>query len=788
MRTIVINTTNEISDTGLDFLFKAPFDSSAFLWYDCKLSEMGECAEDIKKSLITTTDIVDKDYNLIVLIDLYFLPYGKACNMISLYQRLLVKYISDVFVSDYCFLNGMVPQNISVAFLDSSSNSFNIEFYQKKSNAVEQAREEREKILSKEKKTRIKTDKNGMLVDLPDTDDDSVSVYSPEDKAIMLLFGWSEGIDSKSINWRLKLSNGEELDFSKVFSAISHGISHSFEGAKILRTLLRDINDALPSFSDGDFEGTMIYELSLPSDINKTVNVLSYRFPRENERQLVEGYFTIYANVFSCIGDGTVLRSVKPFNDGDIEMLLKRARAKYKHYSEDENIELETEDVRLIVEGREKLKKMFVDDAEELYGLKSVDGRDTCDKIRNKVASILGIKGDGKDKSIGVDFTAFKTAFDSKNHKGNAAALIEDYRYKIDNDRESGGREGLQDKHLRKQRLSSSLDKGFKALVEAIYENYDADRIKAQNKKLIDNCYRSFWDSRDKQSHRTLIEYINGLKPADNSGNHEEQVKQELDDVKNGDLHFYRADKADDYNKLVEEITDVEHKICKNRDVLLETRSLALRYDDIKRRGRLGTLAVVGGLIAIATAILPYILIQGQSINSNIVHLVLYLLFTAGFAALYLIASIIFLNGIIKKKRALMSEAADLFAQSVWDRWESAVAFYTFYAKTTVEAEAHKLIWSEVEERVEKNRRYCAERNNHKIRLGHMIGLVDRFITRLKYSTDDGAESYSFEGCDKLKGHEAYYTEHNRRIYSILDKDFCSDCCKTDNNNGEEDE
>ncbi len=751
MRTIIINTTKEANDTGLDFLFKAPFDSKSLLWIDTALACIKDSAESIRETVFTQASLVDRDYKLIVLVNLCSFPRGDEEVAASIYKALLTKYISHELIERLVELS-LVPESISLCYLEPEFKKTSSEDYG--------VRGEDGRLEAVEKRTLIS------------------------------LFGWDDTMTRDGIRWSLETSfDGSFIDMRDTFAVYDGQVKNSLADSKQTATdlIIDYVNSAVGNRED--WSGCRDIKLdSFANEQRLDAKFISFKLRTDNEQEYIEGYFSVFASVFKCVEEASTLRGIEALEHESIELLLKRARAKYKHYSEDENIELETEDVRLIVEGREKLKKMFVDDAEELYGLKSVDGRDTCDKIRNKVASILGIKGDGKDKSIGVDFTAFKTAFDSKNHKGNAAALIEDYRYKIDNDRESGGREGLQDKHLRKQRLSSSLDKGFKALVEAIYENYDADRIKAQNKKLIDNCYRSFWDSRDKQSHRTLIEYINGLKPADNSGNHEEQVKQELDDVKNGDLHFYRADKADDYNKLVEEITDVEHKICKNRDVLLETRSLALCYDDLKRRGRLGTLAVVGGLIAIATAILPYILIQGQSINSNIVHLVLYLLFTAGFAALYLIASIIFLNGIIKKKRALMSEAADLFAQSVWDRWESAVAFYTFYAKTTVEAEAHKLIWSEVEERVEKNRRYCAERNNHKIRLGHMIGLVDRFITRLKYSTDDGAESYSFEGCDKLKGHEAYYTEHNRRIYSILDKDFCSDCCKTDNNNGEEDE
>ncbi|MBR5459735.1 MAG: hypothetical protein IKV53_02620 [Clostridia bacterium] len=751
MRTIIINTTKEANDTGLDFLFKAPFDSKSLLWIDTALEGIKDSAEFIRETVFTQASLVDRDYKLIVLVNLCSFPRGDEEVAASIYKALLTKYISHELIERLAALS-LVPESISLCYLEPEFKKTSSEGYGERN-------------------------EDGRL-------------ESVEKRTLISLFGWDDTMTRDGIRWRLETSfDGSFIDMRDTFAVYDEQVKNSRADSKLTATdlIIDFVNSAVGNREN--WGGCRDIKLdAFANGQSLDAKFISFKLRTDNEQEYIEGFFSVFASVFKCVEEASTLCGIEALEHDSIEWLLKRARAKYKHYSEEENIELETEDVRLIVEGREELKKRFVDNAERLYGLKDINGKDTSDKIRNKVASILGIKGDGKDKSIGIDFTSFKTAFDSKNHKGNATALIEDYRYKIDNDRESGDREGLQDKHLRKQRISSSLDKGFRTLVEAIYENYDADRIKAQNKKLIDNCYRSFWDSRDKQSRETLIEYINELKShGDLTASTEEQVKRELNGVKNGDLHFYSADMKDDYNKLVEEITDVEHKICKNRDVLLETRSLALRYDDIKRRGRLGTLAVVGGFIAIATAILPYILIQGQSINSNIVHLVLYILFTAGFAALYLIASIIFLNGIIKKKRMLLNEASDLFAQSVWDRWESAVAFYTFYAKTTVEAEAHKLIWAEVEARVEKNRRYCAERNNHKIRLGHMIGLVDRFITRLKYSTDDGAGEYSFEGCDKLKGHEAYYTEHNRRIYSILDKDFCTDCCKTDNN-GEEDE
>ena len=70
MKTIIINTSKKATDTKLDILFKAPYDQNTLLWFNVAPEKLDTVPQLTNQALITEADVVERDYNLVLLINL----------------------------------------------------------------------------------------------------------------------------------------------------------------------------------------------------------------------------------------------------------------------------------------------------------------------------------------------------------------------------------------------------------------------------------------------------------------------------------------------------------------------------------------------------------------------------------------------------------------------------------------------------------------------------------------------------------------------------------------------
>ncbi|MBE6688494.1 MAG: hypothetical protein E7588_04335 [Ruminococcaceae bacterium] len=714
MRTIVINTSREAMNTRLDILFKAPFDQNSLLWYNIGLSELQNAACEIKQALITDTDTVDRDYNLIVLVDLYNFPHGNEKDAVSIYKALITRYVGITLVNRLYGEFDLIPSGTSVYFADSAELENDWSAEKLAANPVEQKRiEAAETSRVQEKTLKRSTD------DLED-DDFSVTVDKTgrdnTQKLIMKLFGWTEDISAQDFKWQLNTSITEEqyLDLTDTFKVTADSISKSDKSAKVLDIALESVTGILSDRVNGEWN-TPAVSAKLPefSGRGYVIYALTCRFERDNEQSLIESYFNIFANIFSCVQNQKLNSSVKKYNSKQIRAILTDALKKYRHFSDERNIEVDFEPVSKVFEKREEIYKKRRETAKEYDS-------EFRNKTPEEVADIIMSEKHGSSEHA-EDFPTYKMR---------------------------------------------GIDKEFYTLVADIFDNYDTEIINEQNNRIVKTCLKGLWSWRDKQTGEDFKRVVDAVVPRNS---HDE------DGSASADIALMEEQYEREYTNLINSVTETEHKLAANRNILLETKDLIIKYSDLMRKGRNYLICTVGAVVAVCAAALPYIYVQAHSINENFVHRILYILFTAGFAVLYGTASGIYIGKINKEKRVLKDSLEELKKKSEEERRSSIAALYTFYSRTVVETENHCLLWREISRRQKENSRKCIKRNNHKKRLEKLAGAVERFMTMLKISVDD--EEYYVTGDDRkryeadglsLNAGESFYSNPNYKVYSVL--------------------
>lgn len=728
MRTIVINTSNEAINTRLDLLFKAPFDRKSLLWFDTELCCVQDCADDIKQALITDTDTVDRDYNLIVLVDLYKFPHSNEKDAVCIYKALVTKYIGAMLVDRLYSEFDLIPKDTAVYFADSAELENDWTTERLADNPVELLRAERR--LDSENEPNSHVNKNGDIVD--DNDLEDVSAHADGrnnvEKRVMGIFGWSADMKPEDFSWKMKTSITEDkyLDFSHAFRITAESIKRSDESARVLSIALESVTEILSvcTFAEGGAKGMMI---SVPeiSDREYAICALTCRFTRENEQSLIESYFNLFANVFTCVRNKKLMLYVESYDRGRIAEIFKDALKKYRYFSDDRRITVNFEPITNVFENWERISE----------------------ELKRAVTKENPGRKPGSDTDI------------LKSPDEVASEIMAD---------KSGA---SVNKNERPPVKLHGVDREFYDTVSDVFDNYDAEIIKEQNDRLVKNCLKCLWKWRDDQTDEKFRQYVE--KEFNKNASRESYDKNDV----NIDIAFMHEDYEREYTRLINSITETQHKLSANRDILLEAKELMIKYSDLMKKSKKYLICTVGAVVAVVAAALPYVYIQASSINENLIHRILYILFTAGFIALYGIASGIYIANINKKKRILKDALVQLKEKSETERRESIKALYTFYSDTVIKAETLYLLWDEVTRRKNTNAKKHIRLNNHKKRLEFLTASLKGFMTKLKLEVSDKDYEPTQEDIKRyeaqngklmLDAEKSFYDDINSRVYSIL--------------------
>ncbi len=736
MKTIVINTSVEAKNTGLDVLFKVPFDPNNFLWFDVALAELSEFAGKVKQSLINETFTVDRDYNLIVLVDLCDFPHSQNKDYLPVYKALMSRYISKTLVSKLHNKYEVAPMGVLVYFMDAAKKRSGVDASEFYKNAQLEEEERQKQLLQNElnESKKAKSDKSGNDVSQTIGYNDYIVEYENDEEMIMEIFSWDKNEMSENLDAKMRISASSDLtvDFFEVFETELSSYYNGYKIDGVIKELVVSIINAIEKKA-GKWD--YIAEIEVPDTrgIDCKMFAVSCVVNHENEQSKLEGYFNVFANVFNCVQNELIVPGFRTYENKEIAKMLAKALKKYRYVLSEKKITVNKEPIGKML----KLKDMIFKRRSEL-----------------------------ETDSVGED-----------NFWGKESKEIADI---IMNDR-SGASE---DNTVAEHRFLFGIDKLFYKTVGEIFGNYDDALIQSQNNRLVKNCLTYLWKWRDRQTVNKFKEIVDGI------------ISEDItDDVKTADvvveennveLALHADDRENEYSEIINEITETEHKLLGNNDVLLDTENLLIKYSDVMRKCRTYWVSTIGAILSVSAVVLPFIYVQHYSTTETIVHKGMYAGYLVLFIALYLVATAIYMTKLASKKKALYKELAELKEESERDRKESIMALHRFYTKTVVKAENHFLFWQEIDRRQRENARKGNMMNSHKLKLEMLIQYVENFMTKLKYSVDIDAE-ISEKALKKLCicGEETFYSENNKRIYSFLSNEDENITETDDENDGE---
>lgn len=702
MKTVVINTSKEAKNTKLDVLFKAPFDQNSLLWIESGLSDLGEKAYVVKQSLIAESDTIDKDYQLIVLVDLYPFPLGNDKKAVEIYRMLMEKYIRATLIETLYKTFNLAPKGAALYFIDSAKEIRGLEINKMANNPVEQ--EEEEKYAYADQEARLA--KAASYADGDLSDDEIIPVpkrrvrRSEEQRILMEIFGWTEDMNRETLGWNMRVSADEEesVDFSGVFAETSSSVAKSHETAAVLEIAFEGVlapQEGSRLFSTGRFP---VYTIVCP-------------VVRDNEQSKIEGFFGVFANIFTRVQEKTLIPQAEEFTKEEIKTLLSDALKKYRYFSLEENIQVRYEPIASVFKKCDTI----------------------CNKRKNEARSQNEDKGKSDDEVV-EDIIAMHRPVPTAGTNW----------------------------HLR------GTDKAFHELMEDIFASYDAEVIQKQNNEVVRKCLAGLWSWRDKQTSETFKEMVSATvsDPTVTADGNQGKTRDNITFIE----EEYEAKRSE----LINKVTKAEHELASNKNVLLKVKDLVLQYGDWMRKGKWYWVSVIGAIFTVLATTFPFFYTE-VSAGSTGMGFQVNLLLIVGFCAfLYAVSASVYITYINRKKLELLGKLEDLRKESVEERKASIKALYRYYNDTVVEAETLYLLWREIQRRDRENAKKGIKRNHHIKRLKSLIEQIERFITMMKLDVDKAAKAgqkeidqYTKLGL-RLNGEESFYEEGNRRVYCIL--------------------
>lgn len=696
MKTVVINTSKEAQNTKLDILFRAPFGKESLLWLDGELTNLGEQAERIRQSLLQDVDTVDRDYQLIVLVDLYPFPYGNDRMAVNTYRMLLDKYIRQNLLLPLRVKHNLLPQAVGLYFLDSSRDAVKLDKQTLAANLDEQEKREREKIAEQTEKERgAGLDSDGNLTFAIPEKKTVAPPESMEDHMLKQIFGWRDGMKRDALTWTVKCSLTEDkvLDFSQVFQSTADAIANDSADVDAVKVAMM--------YVPAPVEGTNLGRIG-----NFSVRLVTFRVSRENEQSLMESLFSVFATIFTGVQKGELPVQPQSLTREEITQLLLGALKRYKYFSQEEKITVDYYAIDKIFEKQDVICKNRVEDSRKRMKDASNNQNKKTETDEQVAERIMGIK---------------------------------------ENDPEE----------------KRSVDETFREMTERIFDNYDTEKIQAQNNALIKSCLEGLWKWRDEQTDESLITIIKEQLSAE-----EFSSKRELIVFREEDYEAHRA-------QLVEKVTETECLLAAGENVLLEAKKLALKYSDYMRKGKIGMISCIGAVFTVLATVFPFLCADLSALDRPTGMRVNLLLVIALCAGLYAIAAMIYMTFINRKKRELVEALRQPLERSEGERKESIMALHRYYNETVVNAETHYMLWREIRRRDRENAKKGIKRNYHIKRMKNLAAEIDRCITLLKLDVSakdrslTDADAKMFSGVT-LKGECSCYDPANREAYCFL--------------------
>ena len=714
MRTIVINTSKEAQNTKLASLFSTPFDRSSLIWLESNLPDLGGNAQVIRQNLLEHADTVDRDYQLIVLVDLYPFPCGNYRDAIEMYKKLLSRYVTGGLISILETRLSLAPRGVSIYFVDSAKSELGLELPSMPQNPVVEAEQRKEKEKEEEERAAArvgKKDKDGNLSDegCLAPEGKKKDPLSPDDKLLIKLFGWELAEKTPQFSWKLKASvlADEYLDFTEIFKETSSAIAASHETADKLGIALREV----------------LQSLNMPTETGDNripVHILTCKVNRDNQQSKLEGFFRVFANIFTCVQENCLYDTQTEFDSEQIKGLLLTALKKYCYFSREENIDVTFEPLVALFDIREKIYERMIEEAAEISEYKGKTKEEVAERVM-------------------------------KDTTGKA----------------SSGQQTPEEEQPIPSKLTG-IDRQFYELAEEIFRNYDADTIRQQNNTIIKKCLKGLWNWR---SRRTSIDFQamaqNAEKTVSSSKTEGQSASSQRDD-----LETIREDYEKARDEMIDQVTEAEHKLAGNQDILLETRDLVLQYSHWMRKGRIYMISVLGAIFTVIASVWPFFYTQWCLGGSGILLLINGALGLGAAAFLYAIAASTYVSYIHRKKMVLLGEIGGLKDQSEKERLESLEALYLYYSRTLVKAETLCLLWREIQRRDQQNAQESIQRNYHINYLKKRADDVKGFITMMKLDTKSSGDTAKEKDYDpqglRLNAKGSCYDQDNRCVYSIL--------------------
>ncbi len=713
MKTIVINTSKEAKRTKLDVLFNAPFGKDELLWYESDLSAIGEVAGRIKDDLIREVDIVDKDYRLAVLVDVYMFPNGNEIHAARLYKALMARYIGMMLVRKLDTAYSLCPLSTSVYFADSARFARDVDLSSMAENAIEQENARNRAMDALHKSVGTSDDDGNLVENEVAAPTKKRKERSFNERMIMELFGWNEEQGKDDFPFLLKVGD-ETLDFSESFAGASESIRHSHKTAKVLDLALTEVKE-IADCKDTAWDAVRTIEIKAMR--NGTICCLTHNFSRDNEQVWLEGFFNIFANIFSCVGSKAQAQTFTQYDREHIEGMLTDALHKYIHFSDEKHISATFEPVESVWQRRTDITTEYIANARR-------DAKIPSEDAQMKAEQIL------------------------------ADTVAKARRYAP-------------------SRRMRGLDGAFYSLVDDVFANYDPDIIREQNAMIVKECLSALWKWRDQDGADHLERTVRAVvKPTADSVEPDPEKERET-------LMHIQGEYEQEHATMIRTITEVEHRLQGNKNILLETKDMIICYTDLMRKGKKRLIAFVGAIIALVITIAPFVCLQLFPADEKIIPTVVGLGLAAGFSALYAVASGVYLAQIVRQKHELIRELEAIKKKSEADRLHSIRSLYTYYTDTVLQAESLRMLWSTVLDNNQKNAVECIKRNNHIRRLTRLTKLVKDFCTMLKLKvdeeSDDVEERDERHRADKgrlaelcLIASESFYSPSNQKIYSVL--------------------
>ena len=336
MRTVVINTSKAEQNMRFDILFQMPFGADRLFWINEELQNLGGCVKTIADRVLKDAHFVNREMNVIVIVDKLAFPYGRYEAISEMYNKLLRLYVRSTLLQPLAKISLQPKESCLVTVEYATNPDLPIDFFEKMyDNADEQARAKEE---ARRKKAEKQYDENGEALPDRHTYDDDRPPYSDktagdgnidqlQKQILMKLFGWQTGMHGDELKWDvvIDVAQGTIINFETVFPDIVKTCRLSGD-RDLLDLTIKNLIEALVK-AEGE-KNPVHYEIKCPFD---------------SERDISFAYFQSLVHVYNCIEQGTLNVPAVNISEEKLKTLFEQAYAKYNYYADENHIPLTLE-------------------------------------------------------------------------------------------------------------------------------------------------------------------------------------------------------------------------------------------------------------------------------------------------------------------------------------------------------------------------------------------------------------------------------------------------------------